>query len=112
MPSEEDQFYVRIDGHREVLQDLESVEELVNNINEAINVLEEMRDIKEQAIDSVYSNVQELNERLESIQMEMPELEEGADTELPDTDMDGEVDNIVDEIHNELQDLQKELSKL
>ena len=112
MPSEEDQFYVRIDGHREVLQDLESVEELVNNINEAINVLEEMRDIKEKAIDSVYSNVQELNERLESIQMEMPELEEGADTELPDTDMDVEVDNSVDEIHNELQDLQKELSKL
>jgi prefoldin subunit 5 len=112
MAKEEDQLYVRIDGHEEVLEDLKSIEEVVKNINEASKVLEEVRGIKEKAIDSIYSNVQELNERLESIDMEMPELEEGKQPEMPEADMDVEVDSSVDEIHEELQTLQEELSKL
>lgn len=113
MPKEEDQFYVRIDGHEEMLQDLSSVENLVQNVDEALKVLDEVRDIKEKAIDSVYSNVQELNERLESIQTEMPELGDESRPQMPESGgMDVEVDDSVDEIHDELQNLQKELSRL
>jgi chromosome segregation ATPase len=118
MAPEDEQFYVRINGHEEILQNLESLEEVIQNINEAAQVLKQVRDVKEQALDTIYSNVQELNEGLENIEMEMPEVEgnQGGGTpeaNLPESaDVDVEVDNSVNEIHDELENLQRELSQL
>ncbi|WP_414837587.1 hypothetical protein ACK3SF_04945 [Candidatus Nanosalina sp. VS9-1] len=113
MAPEEDQMYVRVDGHEEILNNLSSIERVINNINEASKVLKEVREIKEQALDMMYSNVQELNENLENIDMEMPEIEGQESASIPQSsDIEIETDSSVDEIHNELQNLQKELSQL
>jgi chromosome segregation ATPase len=116
MAPEDEQFYVRINGHEEILQNLESLEEVIQNISEAAQVLKQVRDVKEQALDTIYSNVQELNEGLDNIEMEMPEVEGNQGTpeaNLPESaDVDVEVDNSVDEIHDELENLQRELSQL
>ncbi len=112
MAPEEDQMYVRVDGHEEILNNLSSIERVIRNINEASKVLKDVRDIKEQALDMMYSNVQELNENLENIDVEMPEIQ-GQESSIPATDdIDIESNSSVDEIHNELQSLQKELSQL
>ena len=115
MAPEDDQFYVRINGHQEVLQNLNSLEAVIQNINEAAEVLKQVRGIKEQAIDTIQSNVNELNEGLENIEMEMPEVEGQPDTQatIPEgAEADIEVDSSVDDIHSELENLQQELSQL
>jgi chromosome segregation ATPase len=116
MAPEDEQFYVRINGHEEILQNLDSLEEVIQNINEAAQVLKQVRDVKEQALDTIYSNVQELNEGLDNIEMQMPEVEGNQGSSQPDlpdsANVDVEVDNSVDEIHDELQNLQQELSQL
>ena len=113
MGHEDDQMYVRVDGHEEILNNLSSIERVIKNINEASKVLKDVRDIKEQAIDMMYSNVQELNENLENIDVEMPEINGQEKSSIPSADsVEVKTDNSVDEIHNELQNLQKELSQL
>jgi len=113
MGQKDDQMYVRVDGHEEILNNLSSIERVIENINEASKVLKDVRDIKEQAIDMMYSNVQELNENLENIDVEMPEIKGSEKSSIPSADsVEVNTDSSVDDIHSELQSLQEELSKL
>ncbi|MFB6241496.1 MAG: hypothetical protein ABEJ36_01690 [Candidatus Nanosalina sp.] len=116
MASEDEQFYVRIDGSEEILDDLNSLETRLENINEASEILKQIRAVREKAIDTIYSNVQELEEELDDIEMNLPEVEAQQEIEsnIPEeaTAEQPEVDNSVEEIHEELESLQEELSKL
>jgi archaellum component FlaC len=114
MSNEREELYVRVDGYRVLLQDLEAVNQIIENIREASEVLSQVRDVKEKSIDTIYENIDRLNEKLEDIEMEMPEVD-GAPTveyapeghEEPDR-----IDDSVQELHSELNNLQDELSDL
>ena len=115
MASEEDQLYVRIDGYKILLQDLEAVRQIVRNIDEASEVLRQVRDVKEKTIDTIYENLDRMNDKLDDIGMEMPEMEVSHHSRQQldvDTSAVEEVDGSVQELHSELQNLQDELSDL
>jgi uncharacterized protein YoxC len=115
MAPEDEQLYVRINQQERMLEDLEKLESVIENINEASDILEQVREVKVTAIDTIFSNIQEINETLEDFEMSMPDVEGQAqlETSVPDREEgDVEVESSVDEIHDELQDLQRELSQL
>ena len=115
MTSEEEQLYVRVDGYKVLLQDLEAVRQIIDNINEAAEVLRQIREVKEKTIDTVYENVDRMNDKLDDIAMEIPEVENAQIPNQVDIDVDqheAEIDDSVQELHTELQDLQNELSDL
>lgn len=98
-----------------MLQNLERLENIIQNINEASEILDQVREVKVTAIDTIFSNIQEMNESLENFEMAMPDVEgqPKPQTSIPESQqVDEEVDSSVDEIHDELEDLQRELSKL
>lgn len=114
---EDDQLYVRVDGYRVLLQDLEAIRQIIDNIKEASEVLEQVRDVKEKSIDTIYENVDRLNEKLEDVEVEMPEVEPGQ--QVAAASFDGQevqqterIDDSVNELHSELESLQDELSDL
>ncbi len=115
MASEEDQLYVRVDGYKVLLQDLEAVRQIVRNIDEATEVLRQVRDVKEKTIDTIYENLDRMNDKLDDIGMEMPEME-GVPRTRQQVNVDAgeveEIDGSVQELHSELQNLQEELSDL
>jgi len=115
MAPEDDQLYVRINQQEEMLGSLENLENIIRNINEASEILKQVRQVKITAIDTMSSNIQKLNENLEDFQMAMPEVEgqpnPTSEMVQPEVD-DVETDSSVNEIHEELEDLQQELSKL
>ncbi|WEL23016.1 hypothetical protein [Candidatus Nanohalovita haloferacivicina] len=137
MDSEQDQLYVKLDGYRELLNDLDSVEKTITNIEEAMEVLRQVRSVKQTAIDTVNENIEHLNNELGEVAGQMPELEDNVPAdELDDRQSAGgqqvvqqqsndfgqeqsfsedqgpELDNSIDELRDELDDLQNELSGL
>lgn len=115
MASEQDQLYVRVEGYKILLQDLEAIRQIINNIHEASEVLSQVRDVKEKSIDTIYENIDRLNEKLEDVEMEMPEVE-GTTTQIEYSEaaqaQPGQIDDSVQELHSELETLQDELSDL
>lgn len=118
MPQDDDQLYVRVDGYKILLQDLEAVRQIVNNINEATQVLRQIRQVKEKTIDTVYENLDQMNDKLEDVRMEMPEIEDGSieqsgvQVDLPEEGQEVEIDESVEQLHSELENLQSELSDI
>ncbi len=114
MPSEEDQLYVRVDGYKVLLQDQEAVRQIISNINEAAEVLSQVREVKEKTIDTVYENLDRMNDKLEDIEMEVPEVEEVPShvNVSREQQLDDEIDDSVQQLHSELENLQDELSDL
>jgi vacuolar-type H+-ATPase subunit I/STV1 len=115
MPAEDDQLYVRVDGYKVLLQDLEAIRQIIDNIKEAEEVLEQVRIVKEKSIDTIYENVDRLNDKLEDVEVEMPEVEPGQQVSVQQVEQHEQVDHIddsVNELHSELENLQDELSDL
>jgi len=117
MASEQDQLYVRIEGYKILLQDLEAIRQIIDNIHEASEVLAQVRDVKEKSIDTIYENVDRLNDKLEDVEMEMPEVEENGGSQVEYSEAvsqsdSGQIDDSVQELHSELETLQDELSDL
>ncbi|PSH01887.1 MAG: hypothetical protein BRC27_00565 [Nanohaloarchaea archaeon SW_10_44_10] len=114
MPPQDDQLYVRVDGYNVLLQDLEAIRQIIDNIKEAEEVLGQVRIVKEKSIDTIYENVDRLNDKLEDVEVEMPEIEPGQQTsvEVEQNQQVDHIDDSVDELHSELENLQDELSDL
>jgi DNA repair exonuclease SbcCD ATPase subunit len=117
--SEKDQLYVKIEGHEELLQELNSVNNLVRNIEQADEVLDEIRDLKQKTIQNIRENVMELNQRIENVHREMPRVEEDGlaadispETGEPGVQQDTEIDESVNQLHNQLQTLKNELEEI
>ncbi|MFQ3274882.1 MAG: chromosome segregation ATPase [Candidatus Nanohaloarchaea archaeon] len=114
MPAEDDQLYVRVDGYKVLLQDLEAIRQIIDNIQEASEVLEQVRIVKEKSIDTIYENLDRLNDKLEDVEVEMPEVEPGQSVsmEVEQHEQVDHIDDSVNELHSELENLQDELSDL
>jgi DNA repair exonuclease SbcCD ATPase subunit len=112
---EKDQLYVKIEGHEDLLQELNSVNELVQNIEEADEVLDQIRELKQKTIQNIRENVMELNQRIENIHREMPRVN---DQELssadisPDQAENAQIDESVNQLHDQLETLKNELEEL
>jgi DNA repair exonuclease SbcCD ATPase subunit len=119
---EKDQLYVKIEGHEDLLQELNSVNQLVQNIEEADEVLDQIRELKQKTIQNIRENVMELNQRIENVHREMPRVEEGGAANVaPKTDLEApddpaprneEIDESVNQLHNQLETLKDELEEL
>ena len=115
MASEQDQLYVKIEGQDTIINDLESVEQIIENIREASKVLEEARQVRKQSIESIQNNISKLNGSLQGLQTSLPKVDGSTNQELEVEDtpeVDTEVDGSVQELHSELETLQRELSDL
>nr|EGQ40410.1 MAG: hypothetical protein J07AB56_11390 [Candidatus Nanosalinarum sp. J07AB56] len=118
--TQEDQLYVRVDGYNVLLEDLEAVRQTVENISEAADVLQQVREVKSKTLNTMETNLGRLDGRLEDLQQEMPE--NGAQTQPetveqttrqePEPVQEPQIDDSVRELQDELQNLQSELQGL
>ena len=115
--SNQDQLYVKLEGHEDLNRELYSVNQIVENIEEATELLDEIRGIKSKTIQNIRENVLELNQRIEDIHGEMPNVEDqnfSADIS-PDAVQEQEaeeIDESVNQLHNQLETLKSELEEL
>lgn len=105
---------MRVDGYKILLEDLEAVRQILQNIEEASEVLRQVREVKEKTVDTVYENIDRLNDKLDDIQMEIPEVDQAQTPSQIDVEVEehDELDDSVQELHSELETLQSELSQL
>jgi len=114
---ERDQLYVKLEGHQDLQQELHSINHIVQNIEQAEDLLDEVRKIKEKTIQNIQENILELNQRIENINNEMPNVEDqefSADIS-PQTNnetQNEEIDQSVNQLHNQLETLKNELNEL
>ena len=73
---DDDSLFVRVEGYKVILQDLEAVRQILENMKEAIHVLNQVEAVKEQSIETFLENVDRLNDKLESVEGEMPRLKD------------------------------------
>ncbi len=108
--SQDDRLYVKLDEKEDLKDELRNVQGTVANVNEALEVLRNVRTIREDAIQKVYENLSHLQDSLQNVEQEMPGVENGeyveGRVETP------EIDGSVQELHSELETLQNELQQL
>lgn len=108
--SQEDQLYVKLDEKEGLKDELRNVQGTVANVNEALEVLRNVRTVREDAIQKVYENLAHLQDSLQNVEQEMPGVEKSEPVdgrvETP------EIDGSVQELHSELETLQEELNQL
>jgi len=111
--SQDDQLYVKLDKQTGLKDELRNVQGTVANVNEALEVLRNVRSVREDAIQKVYENLAHLQDSLQNIEQEMPKAEKSqASEEIDETVETPEIDGSVQELHSELETLQEELSQL
>jgi uncharacterized coiled-coil DUF342 family protein len=115
---DQDQLYVKLEGHEDLRQELHSINHIVKNIEEASELLDEIRDIKGKTIQNIQENILELNQRIENIHGEMPNVDDqslSADIS-PNKEQQQqeaeEIDQSVNQLHNQLETLKSELQEL
>jgi|APHM01.1.fsa_nt_gi hypothetical protein len=114
---EQDQLYVKLEGHEDLRQELHSINHIVKNIEEASQLLDEVREIKGKTIQNIQENILELNQRIENIHGEMPNVDDqnfSADIS-PNKETQEEkeeIDQSVNQLHDQLETLKSELQEL
>ena len=105
-------LFVKVEGYKNILQELEAIRQIIENMNEAVEVLDKVRSVKEKSIETFLENVDRLNERLEGVNGQLPEVEGYETHQLAEIPDESPIDDSVQELHGELKDLKKELSEL
>lgn len=118
----EEPLFIKVPGYRDVLQDLVGIQQILKNMKNSVEVLHEVQQVKEHSIQVFVENVNRLNQQLNDIDSQLPEIENmnlhiaediaqhKVDTH-PDHD-DEVIDEAVKDLKGELEDLQSELGKL
>ena len=108
-----DSLFVKVDGYKVILQDLEVIRQIIENMKEAISVLNRVAEVKEKSIVTFMENISHLNEKLESISSQMPDIGQSpAKTEIGFSPSKKVISNSVNDLRGELEMLRDELSKL
>lgn len=109
--SKDEQLYVRLDAQNELKEQLRDVQGTIANINEALEVLKEVRSVRENAVNKVYENLAHLDDSLANVEGDLPGVENNTEPVSADVST-GEIDGSVQELHSELETLQNELERL
>ena len=67
-------LFVRVEGYKDVLKDLEAIRQILENMDESVQVLKKVQQVKEKSIKNFIDNVDRLDDKLDSVNVEMPEL--------------------------------------
>lgn len=123
--AEDDSLFVRVEGYRLILQDLEAVRQILENMREAVSVLNQLQDVKERSIETFFENLDRLNAKMESIDQELPEVREVQQQgkvqvqrpqqetgSAPQQAPEEVVDDSIRDLHSELSGLKDELDNL
>jgi len=105
--ADDDQLYVKVDSQEDIEQGLDELELKVADIKSALDVLQEVRALKENTVQKIYNDLAELNNSIQTIEQRLPGVTESErPIETP------EIDGSVQELHSELETLQSELERL
>ncbi|MDY6778342.1 MAG: hypothetical protein SVU32_06750 [Candidatus Nanohaloarchaea archaeon] len=120
--SNEESLFVRVEGYKVILQDLEAVRQIIENMREAVEVLNQVEQVKEASIETFLENVDRLNGKLESIGGELPRVQDMDDQgtvrvaqqqpSQKQPEPEEAVDESIKELHSELQGLKDDLDQL
>jgi len=123
--ADDDSLFVRVEGYRLILQDLEAVRQILENMREAVSVLNQLQDVKERSIETFFENLDRLNAKMESIDQELPEVREVQQQgkvqvqrpqpetgSAPQQAPEEAVDDSIRDLHSELSGLKDELDNL
>ena len=112
---DQDQLYVKLEGHKDLRQELHTINHLVQNVQEASHLLDEIRGIKQKTIQNIEENIIELNKRIENIYGDMPNVEDqelSADVSPDQPEETEQIDQSVNQLHDQLETLKSELQEL
>ncbi|MFP4230126.1 MAG: hypothetical protein ACLFRK_03210, partial [Candidatus Nanohaloarchaea archaeon] len=107
--SRDEQLYVRLESQNELQDRLGDVQSTIANINKALEVLEQVRSVRENAINKLYENIAHLDDSLASIESGLPGVENTEPVNSIEPSQSMEIDGSVQELHSELETLQNEL---
>ncbi len=112
----DDSLYIRIPEHRDIVQDIEGIKQIIGNMRESIEVLNEVQQVKEKSVEVFVENVDRLNRQLEDIDGALPEvhdievhLERGGEIAEGDDEV---IDESIQELRGDLEGLRDELGRL
>lgn len=108
--SKDEQLYVRLDAQNDLHDELRNVQGTMANIGEALEVLQDVRSVRENAINKVYENLAHLDDALANVEEDLPGVK-GSQPVQTDVEP-SEIDGSVEELHSELETLQNELERL
>jgi len=108
--SRDDQLYVKLDGQNDIEEELNSVQGTIANVNEALEVLREVRTVRENAISKIYENISHLDDSVKRLEGQLPGVDNSHT--IKDDVQPAEIDGSVQELHSELETLQNELERL
>ncbi|MDY6789571.1 MAG: hypothetical protein SVV03_06465 [Candidatus Nanohaloarchaea archaeon] len=115
----DDSLFVRVEGYREILQDFEAIKQTLRNMKEATEVLRQLEDIKEKSIGTFMDNLNRLNQRLSSVNNELPRVDREGGNQRKEVsrkpqnrDTEELVDESINDLHSELKGLKSELEKI
>ncbi len=109
-----DSIFVKVDGYRIILQDLEGTKQIIENLKEAISVLNRVTEVKEKSVSAVIDNIARLNEKLISISSQLPDVREPILNPIMSQQMpsQGIIKDTVNDLRGELETLKNDLSKI
>jgi len=108
--SRDEQLYVKLDAQNELQDELRNVQGTIASISEALEVLQDVRSVRENAINKVYENLAHLDDALANVEEDLPGVE--GSQPVPTEVEPSEIDGSVEELHSELETLQQELQQL
>lgn len=119
-PKDDDPLFVRVEGYKVILQELEAIRQILENMGEAITVLNKVDRVKEQSVQTFLENIDRLYEKLETVGQEMPRVdgsgqprEEVPEEQVPQQPEGEEVVNdSIRNLHSELQGLKQQLDDI
>ncbi len=119
-PKDDDPLFVRVEGYKTILQELEAIRQILENMGEAITVLNKVDRVKEQSVQTFLENIDRLYEKLETVGQEMPRVDGSGQQpqQMPEEQQpqqpEGEqvVNDSIRNLHSELQGLKQQLDDI
>ncbi len=120
MTGKREPLFVKVDGYRSILEDLDATRQHLAHLQESLDVLRQLRDVKQETLEVFLGNLDALNDRLENVARELPEVEAANVVEKPDVperEPRGTTPGTGNAAHDQLieqsiQDLRNELNRL
>lgn len=122
---EDEELFVRVEGYKDILQDLEAIKQIIENAREAVEVMNQVDRVKEKSIQTFMENIQRLNSKLDEVDSQLPKMKETPVPEKtpepketpqksPSKNIEQEemIDESIKDLHTELKGLKDELDKL
>ncbi len=74
IPEDDGPIYVRVEGYKNVLKNLEAIKQILDNMEYSLKVIRRVEEVKEKSIDTFLESVENLEDKLTNMGDEFPNV--------------------------------------